>query len=164
MLSHAQHFATPLDTAHQAPLVMGLSREEYWGGQPFPSPGDLPDPGTEPGSPALQADSLPSEPPGKPPGGDIALSDSDDIMKHSSHIFHFLASVFESNSFSLWVKNRYFPLSFALQNIVGIIKLIYNICIHTNMCVCASVYNMCIMELYIMYFTCICLCIYTYAC
>ena len=44
---------------------MGFSRQEYWGGLPFPSPGDLPNPGTEPGSPALQTDALPSEPPGK---------------------------------------------------------------------------------------------------
>ena len=44
---------------------MGFSRQEYWNGLPFPSPGDLPDPGIEPGSPALQADSLPSEAPGK---------------------------------------------------------------------------------------------------
>ena len=42
---------------------MGFSRQEYWSGLPFPSPGDLPDPGIEPGSPALQADALPSEPP-----------------------------------------------------------------------------------------------------
>ena len=46
---------------------MGFSRQEYWSGLPFPSPGDLPDPGIEPGSPALQADALPSEPPGKSP-------------------------------------------------------------------------------------------------
>ena len=46
---------------YQAPLSMGFSRQEYWSGLPLPSPGDLPDPGTEPGSPALQADSLPSE-------------------------------------------------------------------------------------------------------
>ena len=45
---------------------MGFSRQEYWSGLPFPSPGDLPDPGIEPRSPALQADTLPSEPPGKP--------------------------------------------------------------------------------------------------
>ena len=45
---------------------MGFSRQEYWSGLPVPSPGDLPDPGIEPGSPALQADTLPSEPPGKP--------------------------------------------------------------------------------------------------
>ena len=45
---------------------MGLSRQEYWSGLPFPSPGDLPDPGIEPRSPALEADALTSEPPGKP--------------------------------------------------------------------------------------------------
>ena len=45
---------------------MGFSRQEYWSGLPFPSPGDLPDPGIEPGSPTLQADSLGSEPPGNP--------------------------------------------------------------------------------------------------
>ena len=49
----------------QAPLFMKFSRQEYWSGLPFPSPGDLPDPGNEPGSPALQADPLLSEPPGK---------------------------------------------------------------------------------------------------
>ena len=47
---------TPWTTAYQAPLSMGFSRQEYWSGLPFPSPGDLPDPGIEPGSPALQAD------------------------------------------------------------------------------------------------------------
>ena len=52
--------------AHQASLSMGFSRQGYWSGLPFPSPGDLPDPGIEPRSPALQADSSPSEPPGKP--------------------------------------------------------------------------------------------------
>ena len=45
---------------------MGFSRQEYWSGFPFPSPGDLPDPGIEPRSPVLQADALPTEPPGKP--------------------------------------------------------------------------------------------------
>ena len=49
----------------QAPLSMEFSRQEYWSRQPFPSPADLPNPGIEAGSPALQADSLPSEPPGK---------------------------------------------------------------------------------------------------
>ena len=52
--------------ACQAPLPMGFSRQEYLSGLPFPPPGDLPDPGIDPGSPALQADSLPLEPPGKP--------------------------------------------------------------------------------------------------
>ena len=46
--------------------VHGISRQEYWGGGPLPSPGALPDPGIEPRAPALQADALPSEPPGKP--------------------------------------------------------------------------------------------------
>ena len=65
LLSHVRLFVTPWTVAHQAPLSMGFSRGEYWSGLPFPSPGDLPDPGIEPGSPALQADALPSEPPGK---------------------------------------------------------------------------------------------------
>ena len=50
--------------ACQAPLSMRFSRQEHWSGLPFPSPGDVPDPGIEPRYPALQADSLPSEPPG----------------------------------------------------------------------------------------------------
>ena len=56
----------PWIVGHQAPLSMGFSRQEYWSRVPFPSSGDLPDPGIEPGSPTLQTDSLPSEPPGKP--------------------------------------------------------------------------------------------------
>ena len=63
-LSRVQLSATPRTVARQAPLSMGLSRQEYWSGVPFPSPGDLPGPGIEAGSPALQADALPSEPPG----------------------------------------------------------------------------------------------------
>ena len=66
MLSHVQLFATPWTVAYQAPLSMGFSRQEYCSGLPIPSLGDLPDPGIEPGSPALRADALPSEPPGKP--------------------------------------------------------------------------------------------------
>ena len=52
---------TPWTVAHQAPLSIGFSRQEYWSGLPFPSPWDLPDPGIKPRSPALQADSLPTE-------------------------------------------------------------------------------------------------------
>ena len=62
MLSHfscVQPFVTPWTVACQAPLSMGFSRQEYWSGLPCPPPGDLPDPGAETGSPALQADSLP---------------------------------------------------------------------------------------------------------
>ena len=65
-LSRVQLFATPWTVTSQAPLSMGFSRQEYWSGLPFPSPGDLPNPGIEPRSPALQADALSSEPPGKP--------------------------------------------------------------------------------------------------
>ena len=54
---------TPRTVAYQFPPSMGFSRQEYWSGLPFPSPGDVPDPGIEPGSPTLQADALPSEPP-----------------------------------------------------------------------------------------------------
>ena len=52
-------FASPWTVAREAPLFLGFSRQEYWSELPFPFPGDLPDPGTEPESPALQADSLP---------------------------------------------------------------------------------------------------------
>ena len=58
--------ATPWTAAHQAPLSVRSSRQGYWSGLPFPSPGDLPTPGIKPGSPALQADSLPTELQGKP--------------------------------------------------------------------------------------------------
>ena len=65
LLSHVQLFATLWTVAYQAPPSMEFSRQEYWNGLPFPSPGDLPNPGIEPRSPALQADALPFEPPGK---------------------------------------------------------------------------------------------------
>ena len=60
--------------AHQAPPSMGFSRQEYWSGLPFPSPGDLPHPGIEPRSPTLQADALTSEPRGKPSHMSIIFS------------------------------------------------------------------------------------------
>ena len=66
LLNLVRLFAALWTVAHQAPLSMGLSRQEYWSGLPFPPPGDLPNPGIKPKSLALQADSLPSEPPGKP--------------------------------------------------------------------------------------------------
>ena len=68
-LSRVRLFATPWTTVtYKAPLSMEFSRQEYWNGLPFLSPGDFPHPGIEPGSPALQADALPPEPPGKPLG------------------------------------------------------------------------------------------------
>ena len=65
-LSPVQLFATPWTVAYQAFPSMGFSRPEYWSGLPFPSPGDLPNPEIEPGSSALEAGTLTSEPPGKP--------------------------------------------------------------------------------------------------
>ena len=77
--SHFQFFVSPWTVAHQAPLSMGFSRQEYWSGVPCPPPEDLPNPGIKPWSPALQVSSLPSEPPGKPswysnPGGLVSGS------------------------------------------------------------------------------------------
>ena len=65
-LSRVWLFATPWTLAYQVPSPMGFSRQECWSGLPFPSPGDLPNPGIEPGCPASQADTLTSEPPAKP--------------------------------------------------------------------------------------------------
>ena len=65
LLSRVWLFATPRTVAYQASLSIEFSRQEYWIGLPFPSPGDRPDPGIERGSPALRGDTLPSEPPGK---------------------------------------------------------------------------------------------------
>ena len=64
-LSRVRLFVTPWTVPYQAPLSMVFSRQQYWSGLPFPSPGDLPKPGIEPGSPTLQTDTLPSEPLGK---------------------------------------------------------------------------------------------------
>ena len=66
MLSHVRLFATPWTVAHQAPLSMGFSRQEYWSWLPFPSPGDLPDPGIEPLSTALAGGFFIAEPSRKP--------------------------------------------------------------------------------------------------
>ena len=66
IISHVQLFVTSWTKACQAPLSMGFSRQEYWSGLPFPFQGDCPNPGIEPRSPALQTDSLLSEPLGKP--------------------------------------------------------------------------------------------------
>ena len=68
MLSHSvmSNSAASWTVAHQTPLSMRFSSQEYWSGLPFPSPGNLPDPGIEPRSPALYVDSLLSEPPEKP--------------------------------------------------------------------------------------------------
>ena len=65
-LSHVQLFETPWTIAHQAPLSMEFSRQEYWSGLPFPTSGDLPNPAIKPTSPALAGRFFTTEPPGKP--------------------------------------------------------------------------------------------------
>ena len=81
-LSCVRLFATPWTVAHQPPLSMGFSRQEYWSGLPFPSLGALPNPGIESRSPALQADSLPSETPRKPKESQsVTRSDMPDSLR-----------------------------------------------------------------------------------
>ena len=89
--------ATPWTVAYQVPPSMGFSRKEYWSGLPFPSPRDLPDPGIEPGSPALQADALPSEPPGKPEVIKIANQTG---WNHQKHFFIPIIENAQSRAFS----------------------------------------------------------------
>ena len=72
-VSHIRLFAIPWTVGQQASLTMGFSRQEYWSGLPCPPPGELPNPGIEPRSPTLQADSLPSEPPGKPQNTGVGI-------------------------------------------------------------------------------------------
>ena len=71
--SHVQLLVTPWSVAHQVPLSVGLPRQEYQSGLPFPSPGDLPQPEIEPRSPALAGRFFTAEPPGKPDGGNLML-------------------------------------------------------------------------------------------
>ena len=86
-------FATPWTVAHQAPQSMEFSRQEYWSGLPFPSPGDLPNPGIEPGSPALQADTLLSEPPRKPKGAGPRIVWNDAYRKAYCSSYSFCKNV-----------------------------------------------------------------------
>ena len=88
-LSRVRLFVTPWTVAYQASPSMGFSRQEYWSGLPFPSLGDFPDPGIEPRSPALQADALPSELPGK------SKKDLHDPDNHSGVITHLVPDILE---------------------------------------------------------------------
>ena len=81
-------FATPWTVAHQAPLSMEFSRQQYWSGLLYPSPEDCPDPGIKTRSPTLQADSLPSEPPGKQ-GSSIKIQ-SPRFSLGAAHVARFL--------------------------------------------------------------------------
>ena len=87
---------------------MGFSRPEYWSGRPFPSPGDLPNPGTEPRSPTLQADSLPAEPQGKPQkSSHSVVSDSNECptQKNEGSSLKKLGAMF---SHLTWVKFNFY--------------------------------------------------------
>ena len=84
LLSRVRLFATPWTSTYQAPPSMGFSRQEYWSGLPFPSPGDLPDPGIKPRSPTLEADALTSEPPAE----ELYKKDHHDPDNHNGVIIH----------------------------------------------------------------------------
>ena len=102
-LSRVRLFATPWTVTYQAPPSMGFSRQEYWSGLPFPSPGHLPDPGIEPGSPTLQANALTSEPPGKPIPLDHPSAPALSTLSHASNldwqfISHMIMYMFQCHS------------------------------------------------------------------
>ena len=92
LLSRVWVIVTPWTIVCQGPLSMELSRQEFWSGLPFCSLGDLPDPGIKPGFPALQTDSLPSEPPGKPQKSIYALW-AFIFSVSQSHLSHFFDSL-----------------------------------------------------------------------
>ena len=95
LFSRVQLFVTPWTVAHQASLSIRFSRQEYWSGLPLLSPGDLPHPGIELGTPALQADTLPSEPPGNPHShSSCSVNMLTECSKSYSHqILHFYQAV-----------------------------------------------------------------------
>ena len=108
LLSHIQLFVTPCTVACRAPLSMGFSKREYWGGLPFPTPGDLPDPGMEPVSPALAGEFFPSEAPGKPAWLTCLLSPS--LLLRSSYNTTFGAqTATKVSSSSLCIKHIVTP-------------------------------------------------------
>ena len=96
VLSYVQLFATPWTVAHQAPLSMGFSRQECWNGLPFPPPGNLPNPGIEPESPSLQADSLLLSRQGSPPLHIFTINSLPRCCNYfaSIFLFHFLKDTF----------------------------------------------------------------------
>ena len=108
-LSRVRLLVTPWTAAHQAPPSMGFSRQEYWSGLPFPSPGALPNTGIESRSPALQADALPSEPPGKPRKGLFKYLISNNrfgidfhcVRSHPSFMTHFAFFQISQSKYSL---------------------------------------------------------------
>ena len=104
--------ATPWTVVHQAPLSIGFSRQEYWSGLPCPSPEDLPSPGIKPRSFTLQADSLPSEPAGKPTntgGGSLSLLQGIFLTQESNQV-----SCIAGGFFTIWAATRKAPSRYNL--------------------------------------------------
>ena len=104
LLSRVRLFVTPWTISYQAPLAMEFSRQEYWSGLPFPSPGDLRNARIEPRSPALQADALPSEPPGKPVDGFVSITY---IKGRSYRTFNKMYDRIEGRNKLGWEGSRY---------------------------------------------------------
>ena len=100
-------FATPRTIAHEVPLSMEFSRQEYCSGLPLPSPGDLPDPGIESGFPVLQADSLLTEPPGKTQHSQINLKSKTKpwVLEHLGLLVSIYGKLHDSSAISLYPEN-----------------------------------------------------------
>ena len=100
-LSCVQLLATPRTAVHQAPPSMGFSRQEYWSGLPFPSPGDLPEPGIKPRFPTLEADALTSEPPGKPlafMNVHMEFTPKESLVSYSTEKIVLILSLYQNNT------------------------------------------------------------------
>ena len=131
LLSRVWLFATPWTVTYQAPPSMGFSRQEYWSGWPFPPPGDLPNPGIEPRFPALEADTLPSEPrgkykylrcllllllltPTKQAWGDLPMGRSTRSFHQNVLVIFWSSLLFYNEDFpqqGIWVPRRFIPNS-----------------------------------------------------
>ena len=102
LLSHLWLFSTPRTVAYQAPLSMGFSRQKYWSGLPFPSPGDLPNPGIKSRSPTLQADALTSEPPEKGNAKECSNYCTIALISHTSKV---MLKFSKPGFSSMWIMN-----------------------------------------------------------
>ena len=127
-LSRVRLFATPWTGAYQAPPSMGFSRQEYWSGLPLPSPGDLPNPGIKPRFSALQADTLPYKPPGKPLPIPYIVSIMYICQSQSSNSSHLPLSPIPLFSMSVSPSALQIRLSIPIFFKFHIYVLIYSIC------------------------------------
>ena len=128
--------------ARQASLSMGFSRQEYWSGQPFSPPGDLPDPGMQHRSPVLQADSLPSEPPGKSP--ELCMYLCMEMWLYSVCIYIVYACIY-----SVYACIYTYIYTWCVHMCI---RVYIHVCIHMCMYMCVYIYIT----------VCACLCIYIY--